>query len=200
MKTYTKKELDDILELHKKWLNNDPLGKRADLKDVNLRNVYLIGTNLRGANLKGADLRGADLSGADLSGADLSGTNLKGADLNGVNLRSVYLIDTNLRGVNLKGADLSYSYLIYINLSDTDLKNTKLMNIHLWDFIKNTLIKTTPTPFNGSNPNAEKIFKVKSTGKLGFILSYQVFVGWYRGFLDGKIVEFEMSEEVEVLE
>ena len=45
-----KEELDEILENHVKWLNEDG-GKRADLS--------------------GADLRGADLSDADLSGANL---------------------------------------------------------------------------------------------------------------------------------
>ncbi len=44
-------DLKQILELHKKWLNKEAGGKRA--------------------NLSGADLRSADLSGAYLSGADL---------------------------------------------------------------------------------------------------------------------------------
>ena len=52
----TNRELKEILELHKKWLNNEADGKRA---------------NLRGANLIRADLRGADLSEADLSEANL---------------------------------------------------------------------------------------------------------------------------------
>ena len=39
-------EIKNVLELHKKWLNNEQGGERADL---------------RGAFLCGADLRGADL-------------------------------------------------------------------------------------------------------------------------------------------
>ena len=54
-----KKELDEILALHLKWLKADPGGKRANL----------VCANLRGANLRGANLRGADLGGADLRGA-----------------------------------------------------------------------------------------------------------------------------------
>ena len=49
MKTLTQEELNKILDLHKKWLNNEAGGQRA--------------------NLAGADLSGADLTGADLSGA-----------------------------------------------------------------------------------------------------------------------------------
>ena len=54
----TQEELAKILELHKKWLNAEEGGERA---------------NLSGANLSGADLSEANLSKADLSGADLSG-------------------------------------------------------------------------------------------------------------------------------
>ena len=52
------KELNEILDKHKKLLKGEDGGERADL---------------RGAYLSGADLRGADLSRADLSGAYLSG-------------------------------------------------------------------------------------------------------------------------------
>ena len=47
----TKEELALILDKHKKWLNDDPDGKRADLR----------GADMRAANLSGADLRGANL-------------------------------------------------------------------------------------------------------------------------------------------
>ena len=51
-KKMEKQELQTIIKNHKKWLNNEPSGKMADLS--------------------GADLSGADLSGANLSMADLS--------------------------------------------------------------------------------------------------------------------------------
>ncbi len=62
----TKEELKEILDSHKKWLNNEPDGKKADLSGADLSNA-----NLRFANLRDANLRFANLSGADLSGADL---------------------------------------------------------------------------------------------------------------------------------
>ena len=89
-------ELKEVLELHKKWLNNDESGKRADLCNADLCNAVLRDAVLRDAVLKGAVLRGADLSDADLKGAVLKGADLKGADL---------------RGADLKGADLDYSCL-----------------------------------------------------------------------------------------
>ena len=50
----TREKLDALVELHKKWLNNDLSGKRLVLKDVNLSFVNLCNTDLRGADLRGA--------------------------------------------------------------------------------------------------------------------------------------------------
>lgn len=49
-------KINEILEMHEKWLVDVPGGKRADLCD---------------ADLRGADLRGADLCDANLCDADL---------------------------------------------------------------------------------------------------------------------------------
>lgn len=54
-------QLKNVLELHRKWINKEPGGERADLREADLRRA-----NLRGADLWEADLRGADLRGADL--------------------------------------------------------------------------------------------------------------------------------------
>lgn len=47
----TQEELSVILDKHKKWLNNEEGGEKADL-----RGAYLSGADLRGANLRGAYL------------------------------------------------------------------------------------------------------------------------------------------------
>ena len=85
----TQKELNVILDKHKKWLRNEEGGERAYLRE---------------AILRGADLCRANLSEADLSGANLSGANLSGAYLSRANLCRAYL-----SGADLCGADLDYS-------------------------------------------------------------------------------------------
>ena len=60
------KELDDILDAHRKWLDGEDGGERADLRNADLRNA-----DLRNADLSYAYLRNADLSYADLSYAYL---------------------------------------------------------------------------------------------------------------------------------
>ena len=67
----TSEEIKKVLELHKKWLNVEQNGEKANLREA----------DLRGADLRCADLCGANLSWADLSKADLRGANLRGADL-----------------------------------------------------------------------------------------------------------------------
>lgn len=57
---FSKIEIEEILEKHKKWIRlNREEGRRADLS----------GADLRGTILSGVDLRGAILTRADLSGA-----------------------------------------------------------------------------------------------------------------------------------
>ena len=92
-------KLKEILERHRKWLNDEDGGERADLREANLR-----GANLRGANLCEANLYGADLYGANLRGANLRGANLRGANLYGANLYGADLREANLREANLRGA------------------------------------------------------------------------------------------------
>lgn len=69
----TKSELNEILEKHKKWLNDEEGGEKATLSGADLRRADLRQANLSGENLSKADLSGADLSEANLSWADLSG-------------------------------------------------------------------------------------------------------------------------------
>lgn len=94
-------KLKEILERHRKWLNNEDGGERANLRGTDLREIDLRGVDLRLAYLSEADLRGANLCGANLYGAYLCGANLCGANLCGA-----YLCGANLRGANLRGANL----------------------------------------------------------------------------------------------
>ena len=53
MQKNTHRELEIILENHKKWLTNEG-GKRANLSYAELSYANLSGANLSGANLRGA--------------------------------------------------------------------------------------------------------------------------------------------------
>ncbi len=53
--------LPEILAAHALWLQGDPQGARADLRDADLSSADLRSANLGDANLGGADLSDADL-------------------------------------------------------------------------------------------------------------------------------------------
>jgi hypothetical protein len=85
-------ELNEVLRLHKLYIQGEKSGVRA---------------NLRRANLIGANLRGTDLRCANLSSAILSAANLRDANLSGADLRCANLIDADLTGADLRDANLS---------------------------------------------------------------------------------------------
>lgn len=96
----TQKELNEVLDKHRKWLNNEDGGEYADLSYVDLSN-----TDLRYANLAGADLTGTNLLGSDMRNANLSC-----ARMGDINLSDANLWNANLSGANLIDADLTLAF------------------------------------------------------------------------------------------
>jgi hypothetical protein len=93
---------------HIAWLNGEPNGERADLRNADLSDADLRGAKLHNADLRNADLSDADLRGAYLCDADLRGANLCGADLCGANL-----CGANLRGADLRGLQWNIASAFY---------------------------------------------------------------------------------------
>ena len=124
-------ELKNILALHKKWLNEEEGGERADLHGADLDGICLDNVDFRNANLRevsfrdavitNSDFRGADLYEADfrfafLQGSDFSAANLKDADFTRANLCNADFFNADLMGADLgeadiKGVDFDYSCL-----------------------------------------------------------------------------------------
>ena len=143
----TREEIKKVLELHKKWLNVEQNGEKANLREADLHRANLSGANLSEANLSGADLSEADLRGANLSGANLSEAELHRADLRGTNLRG-----TELHRANLSGADLDFScFPLWCGGSkfkcDTKLVYQLLAHICTLDFPDDEGIKDLIKPF-----------------------------------------------------
>lgn len=125
-------ELNEVLKLHKKWLYDEPGGKKANLCGTDLRGATLYGADLREADLRGADLRGATLYGADLYGADLREATLCGANLRETDLRGTDLCEATLCGANLRGANLCGANLRETDLRETDLRRANLRGADLY--------------------------------------------------------------------
>ena len=95
-------ELNEVIRLHRLWLDGDMDGVRANLSGANLRNA-----NLRNANLSDANLRCANLSGAILSNANLSNANLRYTVGDGSIIRT---IQTGVYVVVIWGPKVSIGY------------------------------------------------------------------------------------------
>ena len=141
----TQIELNEVLRLHKMWLNEEDGGqranlcyadlRRADLSWANLRKADLSGADFRGVDLRGTNLRGADLRGADFRMADLSGAHLREADLKGADLRRADLSGADLREADLKDADLNNSNIAGEYFSDLNLYDCRKVPIHCrWSY------------------------------------------------------------------
>jgi len=118
---YTKEQIDEILENHKVWLEDNSKGQRANLRGADLQRANLREANLRWANLREANLREANLRGADLREADLQRANLREANLRWADLRGANLREANLRWADLREADLQRANLREANLREADL-------------------------------------------------------------------------------
>ena len=128
---YTNEKLKEIIEKHKKWLNYEKDGEKADLQGADLRNADLQGANLQSADLQGANLQDADLQGANLRRADLRIADLQRADLQGVDLRSANLQDADLQDADLRRADLRSADLRIADLQRADLRSANLQDADL---------------------------------------------------------------------
>lgn len=115
LRKISKKELEDILEEHEKYLEDYPNGERANLEYRYLEYADLIYVQLENANLSHAFLGNAYLRRADLSYANLRNSNLKNADLT---------------GANLTRADLSYADLTDANLRYANIWNTNFTGVY----------------------------------------------------------------------
>ena len=107
-------ELQMVLELHKKWLQDKEDGKHANLNGANLRNADLSDADLRNADLSDADLRDADLSDANLRDANLRNANLSGAVYKNIKIQKARVI-TGL-----------YLYTVICILSEDNTKHIAL--------------------------------------------------------------------------
>ena len=124
-------ELKTILDLHAKWLNGEPDGKKADLRWADLRLANLSWANLHGADLTGANLRSANLRWTDLSEACLCDADFFGADIYRTNLIKADLNGANLRFANMYGADLNYACLTFADLRLANLHRANLIGADL---------------------------------------------------------------------
>ena len=111
LKRLTQRDLDEVLEKHKKFSLGQKGGQRSILKFVDIS-----GLSLRGADLSQSDFTGSNLTNTDLSNGifvsccffacDLRNANLENANFRRADFRGAYVAGANLTGADLDSADL----------------------------------------------------------------------------------------------
>ena len=142
MREINASELSKILKEHKRWLENEDEGEKADLSHANLSRANLSRANLRFANLSDSDLFESNLSNADLFGANLSNTNLRDANLSCANLIRVRgltleqlssvetLCDAELSSERIKQVRKKYPHLLgEVELDEEKLSKRKIITL-----------------------------------------------------------------------
>ena len=81
-----RKELSEILERHRMWLNGEEGGERANLQGADLYGAGLQRTDLQHAILRDVDFRHAILQRTGLQRTELRGADLRRADMRGTDI------------------------------------------------------------------------------------------------------------------
>jgi hypothetical protein len=119
-------ELNEILEQHQLWLEDNSKGNRADLSRADLFRADLFRANLSYANLSGVNLSEANLYKVNLHKANLPFANLYKANLYKANLSESSLPNANLFRADLSNADLYKANLSFANLYKANLYRANL--------------------------------------------------------------------------
>lgn len=87
----TQKILNNVIRVHKLWLEKHPHGVRADLSYHNLNGMDLSGADLSYANLTNTQLKWTNLENVNFTGAILEGANTFEAVTTGANFALTFL-------------------------------------------------------------------------------------------------------------
>lgn len=126
MQKITQQELDEMIELHLLWLNNDTSGQRLKLFDKNLSHLDFSAKKLYWANLTDCKIKCANFENSNCANCDFEGSNLAESSF-----YNTYCVKASFRYCNLSFTDffranLSLADFVSANLTASELRNAKL--------------------------------------------------------------------------
>ena len=146
--TFTKETLQQALDLHKKWLKNEPDGKRFDVSnrivkfDFELSEFPFKNVDFSNANFSGSDFSRTDFSDANFGNANFSGTDFRNADFNDAhfndaNFSFIYFDNTNFsstdfRNAYFNNADFNSAYFNNAHFNSADFSSTNFNHANFY--------------------------------------------------------------------
>jgi len=141
----TQEELDQILDLHSKWLNEEPGGVRADLseetlagldiRDRNLTNSVCFLTNFSQCLLENTNFTQAELRNAVFDDTDVISCTFIGANLDESSFLEAVVQNCDLTQASLIRSNFTGAYTLNLSASKTELKDAVIPPIELEGFI-----------------------------------------------------------------
>ena len=130
-KKLSQQELDEVLDKHEKFVNNQRDGERAQSGMHDLSHLDMAGKNLSRAELTGGILNYYNLSGAMMNDEDMrDGVLLKSAAEGGDLTPIVHdEASAGMEKTTLKGADMTWAKLIRANLTKANLVGVMLSGV-----------------------------------------------------------------------
>lgn len=125
------KELDEILEKHRKWLASEPDGERAVVNDCDMHGLDLSDRHLRGCDLSFCDMSHCDISGSDLSECEMTQCILNYSNLSYSDMHESDIYNCELIGCNMHDSDMRDCDMIECDMRNSDLRNSNLSNSRL---------------------------------------------------------------------
>ena len=131
MKKITQAELDEMLELHNGWLNDEERGVRAFFTNTDLSDLDFSNKNAEGGYFSGVSLRHTRLVGACFRYAVFEYASFDFADLTSAYFDNALLRDTTLRNTNLTETKFTDAKIVATDFTDVIFKNTDFTNAEI---------------------------------------------------------------------
>jgi hypothetical protein len=117
----TENELFEIIEKHKRWLDNEDGGEMATLQNA----------DLSGLRLDHVDLQGVNFINANLQNIHIEASNFRHANFSGANLGHAFISKSDFSCVNFQHTILKNVIAFHANFHEADFRYANLQNSYL---------------------------------------------------------------------
>ena len=92
----TQKEIEKLIIMHGKYLQDNTKGKRLILIKKDLSKLDMRGSDMKGSDMSWSDMRGSNMRGSDMSWSNMSWSNMSGSNMSGSDMSGSDISECNL--------------------------------------------------------------------------------------------------------
>lgn len=138
MKKMTQDEMNEILKLHKMWLNGEKNGVRAVIEARDLFDLTMIGANLQKAVISRSFIKNCDMENVDMSNTEILNTTIAYSNMENATLASADMINANMTEVYMPRSNLYKAIIYESTMRDCDIEESNFEQVTLrYSIVKN---------------------------------------------------------------